>query len=455
MQTKDRYQMMTTMNIPPLILKLAVPTIISMLVSSFYNMVDTFFVGKISTEATAAVGVVFSLMAVIQAIGFYFGHGSGNYISRELGKKNYDSVAEMASTGFFSSLFVGIFLMVAGLVFVKPMAVILGATDTIIDDVIDYMSIILVGAPITMSSFVLNNQLRFQGSAVYAMVGIVTGAVINIALDPILMFVFDMGVRGAAVATVISQLVSFILLLVGIKKGSAIRLSFGNFKLNLYYQKQIFRGGFPSLLRQGLGSVSTMILNNVAGLYGDAVIAGISVVTRVSMFANSALIGFGQGFQPVVGFNYGAKLYNRVIEAFWFCVKASLAFLILISVAGAIFAPQIISAFRDDVKVIEVGTFTLRTYCLAFPLNSIIVMCNMLFQSTGKTVSASLMASARQGLFLIPCIVVLSFCFGLRGLQFAQCSADFMTFGLAIPLLVGYLKALRCEEKKAGGRCDG
>ncbi len=446
MQPKDKYEMMTSMNIPPLILKLAVPTIISMLVSSFYNMVDTFFVGRISTEATAAVGVVFSIMAIIQAIGFYFGHGSGNYISRELGQRNYEKVDYMASTGFFSAFFVGVLVAVLGLVFKKPLAIILGATPTIMEDVIAYMSIILIGAPIMMSSFVLNNQLRFQGSAVFAMVGIVAGAIINIILDPILMFWLDLGVAGAALATVISQLVSFILLLVGVKKGSTIKLSLKRVKPNIYYQKEIFKGGFPSLIRQGLGSVSTMVLNNVAGLYGDAVIAGISVVTRVSMFANSALIGFGQGFQPVVGFNYGAKLYDRVRKAFWFCVKASLGFLILVSSIGAVFAPQIISLFRDDPKVIEVATFTLRAYCLAFPLNSIIVMCNMMFQSTGKTIPASLMASARQGLFLIPSIIILTYLFNLRGLQLAQCVSDFLTFALAIPLLLQYLKNLRMEE---------
>jgi len=442
--------MMTSTPVGPLIMKLSLPTIISMLVTAFYNMADTYFVGKISTQATAAVGVVFSLMAIIQALGFYFGHGSGNFISRELGRKNIESVSYMASTGFFSSIFVGILLAVFGLIFVKPLAVLLGATPTILEDVIEYMRIILVGAPFMMASFVLNNQLRFQGSAVYAMTGIVTGAVINVALDPLLIFVFDLGISGAAIATVFSQIVSFFLLLIGIKRGSNIKLSIRKFKPNFYYESQIFNGGFPSLIRQGLGSISTMILNHAAGGYGDAAIAGMSVVMRVAMFANSALIGFGQGFQPVVGFNYGAKLYGRVRKSFWFCVKSSTGFLILLSGIGAIFAEQIIAAFRNDPKVIEVGAFTLRTYCLAFPLNSIIVMSNMLFQSTGKTLSASLMASARQGLFLIPCIWIMELIWGLKGLQFAQCTADFMTFVLAIPLLTDYFKKLLNEEKIGG-----
>ena len=443
MDNKDKFLLMTESDIEPLIMKLSVPTIISMLVTSFYNMADTFFVGKISTEATAAVGVVFSLMAVIQALGFYFGHGSGNFISRELGKRNMETVSYMASTGFFSAIFAGILLSVTGLIFVKPLAILLGSTPTILGDVISYMQIILTGAPFMMASFVLNNQLRFQGSAVYAMTGIVLGAVVNVVLDPIFIFYFNMGVEGAALATVLSQIISFSLLLYGMKKGSNIKLSIKKFKPNIYYELNIFKGGFPSLVRQGLGSLSTMILNHVAGGYGDAVIAGMSVVTRVSMFANSALIGFGQGFQPVVGFNYGAKLYDRVRKAFWFCVKVAFVFLTVMSVLGFVFSEEIIALFRDDIKVIEIGAFTLRAYCIAFPLNSIIIMCNMLFQSTGNTLSASLMAASRQGLFLIPLIFILNYFFGLAGLQCAQCVSDYCSFVIAIPLIINYFKKLR------------
>lgn len=446
MDTKDKFQMMTTMPVEPLIVKLAIPTMISMLVSAFYNMADTYFVGKISTEATAAVGVVFSLQAVIQALGFYFGHGSGNFISRVLGQKKEKEASEMASTGFFSAFLVGILLMVLGLVFTEPLSELLGATPTIQADVISYMQIILIGAPFMMVSFVLNNQLRFQGSAVYAMAGIVCGAVLNIVLDPIFIFGFGMGVAGAALATILSQVVSFLLLLVGMARGSNLKLSFKHIKMNLYYQVEIFRGGFPSLIRQGLGSVSTMLLNNIAGGYSDAAIAGMSVVTRISMFANSALIGFGQGFQPVVGFNYGARNFDRVRRSFWFCVKSSTGFLIILSVLGAVFAEPLIAAFRNDTEVIKIGAFTLRAYCVAFPLNSFIIMCNMLFQSTGKTVSASLMASARQGLFLIPCLLVLEGSLGLLGLELSQTVSDFLTFFLAIPLLVWYLKMLAKEE---------
>ena len=345
-QQEEKYIYMTTTPTPRLIGELAVPTIISMLVTSFYNMADTFFVGRLNTQSTAAVGVVFSVMAIIQALGFFFGHGSGNYISRRLGAKEFDEAAAMAANGFFLAFLCGLAVMAGGLFFLKPLAVALGSTPTILPYTEAYLRIILLGAPFMTSSLVLNNQLRFQGSAAYAMVGIVTGAVINIILDPILIFGLRMGVAGAAAATVISQFSSFLLLLFQSRRGGNIRIRFRNFQPGFHCMKEICRGGLPSLCRQGLGSVAGILLNHSAGGYGDAAIAGMSIVSRVSMFASSALIGFGQGFQPVCGFNYGAKLYHRVREGFSFCVKYATVFLIGVAGAAAVFAPQIISLFR-------------------------------------------------------------------------------------------------------------
>ena len=255
MTQEEKITYLTTEPIPPLICHMAIPTIISMLVTNFYNMADTFFVGRINTQATAAVGVVFSIMALIQAVGFFFGHGSGNYISKKLGARKYEDASKMASVGFFSAFFVGILICVVGLIFLTPISMMLGSTPTILPYTEDYLSIILIGTPFILSSFVLNNQLRYQGSASYAMAGIVTGAVINIALDPILIYGFNMGISGAAVATTLSQIVSFILLLFGCQKGNNIRISFKDFKPSFYYYKEIFKGGLPSLCRQGLASV--------------------------------------------------------------------------------------------------------------------------------------------------------------------------------------------------------
>ena len=308
-QQNAKFIEMTETPVGTLVCRLAVPTMVSMLVTSFYNMADTFFVGKINTSATGAVGVVFSLMAIIQACGFFFGHGSGNYISKQLGKRDTEEASRMASIGFFSAFLFGIVFMAAGLVFLEPLARALGSTDTILPYAKDYLGIILLGAPFMTSSLVLNNQLRFQGNAFYAMIGIATGAVLNIGLDPLFIFVFQMGIKGAALATILSQIVSFCLLVAGSFRGENIHISYRKFHPDGAAFLEILRGGIPSLLRQGLASVAVICLNFAAGGYGDEAIAAMSIVNRIMMFAGSALIGFGQGFQPVCGFNYGAGLY--------------------------------------------------------------------------------------------------------------------------------------------------
>lgn len=447
MNQEEKYIQMTTTPIPKLICSLAIPTIISMLVTSFYNVADTFFVGKLDTQSTAAVGVVFSIMAIIQAVGFFFGHGSGNYISRKLGSKELEEASAMAANGFYLSLFSGVCIALAGIIFLNPLSVALGSTPTILPYTKRYLQIILLGAPFMTSSLVLNNQLRFQGRASFAMVGIVTGAVLNIALDPILIFKFHMGISGAAVATVTSQFCSFLLLVFMTRKGGSIQIRFRNLKVNGYFLKEIFRGGIPSLCRQGLASIAVIFLNHAAGGYGDAAIAGMSIVNRVTMFANSALIGFGQGFQPVCGFNYGAKLYGRVREGFFFCVKYAFIFLIVVSALCGIFAPEIVALFRrEDQQVIETGALALRLQCITFPLNAWIVTSNMMLQSIGKALKASLIAAARQGYFFIPFILILSYLLGLLGVQITQAAADVCTFILSVPLSLSVLKEMKLAE---------
>lgn len=448
MTQEEKVVYMTTEPVNKLVCKMAVPTIISMLITSLYNMADTYFVGKLDTQSTAAVGVVFSLMTLIQALGFFFGHGSGNYISRKLGAKEFEDASKMASIGFFSAFICGIFVLVFGFIFLEPLSVLLGSTETILPYTEKYLSVILLGAPFMVSSLVLNNQLRFQGSASSAMVGIVSGAILNIILDPFFIFYCNMGVTGAALATIIGQLAGFILLLIGTKRGENIHIKWKNFKPSLYYYKEIIRGGIPSLCRQGLASVATMCLNHMAGGFGDAAIAGMSIVSRISMFANSALIGFGQGFQPVCGMNYGAKLYKRVKEGFWFCVKYAFLFLLVVAAAAYIFAPEMVSLFRkDDRKVVEIGMLALRFQAVVFPLNAWIVLCNMMLQSIGKAVKASIVAAARQGLFFLPLILILPRIFGLTGIQICQMISDILTFILAVPLGITVLREMKEEPE--------
>ncbi len=407
-QRQQKFDRMTKTPIPRLIGELAVPTIISMLVTSFYNMADTFFVGKINTSATAAVGIVFPLMAMIQAFGFFCGHGSGNYISRQLGAHNFEDASKMSATGFVTAFVLGLGILVVGFLFTDPLLHIMGSTETILPYARSYMRIILIGAPYMTASLVLNNQLRFQGSAFYSMIGITTGAVLNIVLDPLFIFVLDMGVAGAALATIISQFVSFCLLIAGTFRGGNLRLNLRDFSPSLKYYQNIVKGGAPSLFRQGLGSFATVCLNLMAGPYGDAAIAAMSIVTRISQFAASVVIGFGQGFQPVCGFNYGAKLFKRVQEGFWFCVKFCTSVLLVAAVCGWIFSPNLIGIFlKTDPLVIEYGSQALRLQALTFPLVGWITIANMMLQTIGKTVKASLLAMSRQFLFFVPVILTL------------------------------------------------
>ncbi len=444
---QEKFIEMTEKPVDKLILKLAFPTIISMLITTFYNMVDSFFVGKINTSAVGAVGIVFSFMTVIQATGFFFGHGSGNYISFMLGKKENKKASEIAMVGFVFALLGGLLIAVLGLIFLEPLALFLGSTKTILPYTKDYLGVILIGAPYMTASLVLNNQLRFQGNAFYAMIGLTFGAVTNIFLDPLFMFVFHMGIKGAALATIISQLLSFGLLYYGTTKGGNIRLRLVNFKPSLHFGKEIIRGGLPSLMRQALTGISTICLNRYAGLYGDVAIAAISIVQRIIVFSSSAVIGFGQGFQPVCGFNYGAGCYKRVRQAFWFCVKISFVSLTIIGAIALIAAPNLIQLFRaNDAKVIEIGTTTLRYCALTLPLTSWVVISNMMMQNLGKVVQASFLAAARQGLVLIPVLAIFTQFWGLQGLMLSQPVADLITLGVALWMQSVELKKLKQLE---------
>lgn len=451
-QHKDNFVYLTTAPVSRVIISLAIPTIISMLVTSFYNIADTYFVGQIDTQSTAAVGIVFSVMSIIQAVGFFFGHGSGNYISRKLGAKEKENAERMASTGFFYALFVGIILAVFGQIFLTPLSKALGSTPTILPYTERYLGIILLGAPFMTSSLVLNNQIRFQGNAVYGMIGIVTGAVINVVLDPILIFTFDLGVTGAALATVISQFCSFVLLLCMCRRGGNIPIRYRNFTPSWAFVKEIVGGGTPSLARQGLLSLSTILLNVSAGVYGDAAIAGMSIVSRIGMFINAFLIGFGQGFQPLCGFNYGAELYGRVRQGFWFCVKVGGIFLLICSVCGMGYAEEIVALFRKgDPEVIAVGADALRWQFITYPLGAWVIVSNMMLQTIRKSVRATILASGRQGLFFIPLIFILPHFLGLTGVEMCQATSDLLTFFLAIPLTCGVLNEMKRKEEALRG----
>jgi putative MATE family efflux protein len=438
----SKFEQMTKAPVEKLVCRLAVPTIVIMMITAMYNMADTYFVGSLGTSATGAVGISFSLMAIIQAIGFFFGHGTGNFISRALGARNTADAETMAATGFFTAFIIGACITLGGILFLDPLARLLGATDTILPFARDYLRFILLGAPFMVSSLLLNNLFRFQGNAVLGMIGMMTGAALNICLDPFFIFVLDLGIKGASLATMISQTTSCLLLLfLSFRAKDTIPVRLRNFHPSLGRYADIARGGTPSLLRQGLMSLSTILLNRAAGGYGDAVIAAISVVTRVVMMMNAAILGLGQGFQPVCGFNYGARRYDRVKKAFWFCVRLSTALLCVLALGSFIFAPRIIALFRrDDPEVIRIGALALRFQSCVIPLGGWIVLNNMMLQTMGKAVPASLLAFSRQGLFLIPLLFTLVPLLGVPGIQICAPIADLCTFLLALPLGIHVLR---------------
>ena len=448
MTAEQKLRRMTETPLPRLVFSLAAPTIVSMLITSFYNMADTYFVGLIgSASASGAVGVVFPLMAIMQAVGFMFGHGSGNHMSRVLGAGDTQDAQRMAATGFVSAFTAGLVIMAVGLLAVKPLVYALGATPTIAPYAQQYVRLLMPGAPFLVASLVLNNQLRFQGSAFYAMIGITSGALLNIALDPLFIFTMNMGVAGAALATSLSQIVSFFLLLAGTNRAGNIHIQLGNFTPTLANFREIFRGGVPSLARQGLNSMATVCLNLAAGGYGDA---AMSIVTRVMMMAVSAIIGFGQGFQPICGFNYGAGRYDRVRKAFWFCVRIAFSVLVVIAAAAIALAPRIISLFlAGDEQVQTIGTLALRLQCVCVPLFAFTCLANMMLQTMGIAGRATLLAMARQGLCFIPAVLLLERAFGLLGVQMAQPVADVLAFLMALPLTLPVLRNLRARGEKA------
>lgn len=429
-----------------LVCKMAVPTIITMLITAFYNMADTYFVGKIDTVSTAAVGLALPLMNIIQAIGFFFGQGSGNYMAHKLGEGDTDSAAKMSDTAVILSTISGLIMAVFCLMFIRPLSMILGAkSEELIRISSDYIIVLLIGFPFVMTSFTMNNQLRFQGNAFRGMVGMATGSILNVILDPIFIFVLKMGFTGAAVATVSSQIVSFIVLLV-----MSGRLPFRklNFMLNGEIAMALFQFGTPSLFRQGIASVANASLNNVAGLYGEAAIAAASVVNRIIMLGASAVIGFGQGFQPVCGFNSGAKRYDRVHKVFVFCIKAMTIFMLCFGAFTFIFAGQLVAVFRDDPAVIEAGIPLLRAQSITLITHGVIVMTNMLMQNMGRTFIATFLSVARQGCFFIPLVFFLSSHFGLFGLQITQASADMLTLIVTLPFTISALKLLSKQSSE-------
>ncbi|MDL2235675.1 MATE family efflux transporter [Christensenellaceae bacterium OttesenSCG-928-L17] len=428
----------------------AVPSIINMLVGAIYNMADTFFVGQLGLSATGAVGIVFPIMNLLQALSFVFAHGANSYVSRLLGQNNPERAAQTVTTALVSAMVFGLLYGVAGLLFLDPVLRLFGATETILPYARDYAQYIFIASPLFAGSYVMNNTLRAEGSTLKSLVGMSSGAVLNIILDPICIFALNMGVAGAGFATMIGQTFAFCLLLsFYIRKGkraSALSLSLRQFTCKGGMYGEMIRIGLPSFARMGLNSAATILLNNAAQPYGDAAIAGFSVVMRVLMLVNSAVIGYGQGYQPISGYNYGAGKYRRVEEAYRFTLRTAVIYSTICGALLIALAPSLIGIFQSDPAVVELGTTALRVQAAALPFMAFTMVHSMLFQSIGRAVPAFISASARQGLCFVPLVLILPRLFGFHGLLAAQPAADVCAFLIVLPLAVRSIRALRVQQ---------
>ena len=455
-----KYRQMPGQPVKPLILKLCLPAVISNLVTTAYNLTDTFFIGQLGTAQSGAIGIAFSIMTVMQALGFFFGNGAGNSMSRELGKQNNDRASRLLAVGFAGAVISGLVIATIGLLTLRPLVVMLGSTSTIAPYAVQYLTPLLVAAPCVCGSFALNGLLRYQGQSAFGMIGLVSGALLNFLLAPLFIFVAGLGIFGAGLATAICQTVSFTILTTMSRKFGVMKLSLRNCRPDVLLMREVAGGGpavargakiyaevagggLPSLIRQGAGSISVTCVNIAANPFGDAAIAGMAIVMRIMLGANSVIVGLGQGFQPVCGYNYGAGLFARVKEGYWFCVRLATCVLVVLALLLWVFAPQLVEIFRSDPAVVAVGVAALHIQCCTVILNGFNMMGNMMTQTMGRTGIASFLALCRQGLFLAPIVLILPMMFGVLGVEMAQSVSDVLTFLVTIPFMRRILHELR------------
>lgn len=441
-KTEEKFIRLTTRPLFSLLAALSAPAVASMLITAIYNAADSYFVSTVNDTAVGSVGVVFSFMAVLQAVGFMFGHGAGNFMSRELGKKNYDGAGRLAVTSFVLSFFTGLAIGAAGLIFIEPLAKFLGSTDTILPYAKNYLKYILIASPFQTSALTLNNQLRFQGNTKHGLIGLGVGAVLNMGLDPLFILVFGMNTDGAGLATMISQIVSFCILVGCTFTGGNMPMKLNRFTLTKAFVKEIFKGGIPSFGRQTIGSVAAVLLNFALKSYGDFAIAAMTVVARITQILLSVLIGLGQGFQPVCGMNYGAKKYDRVIKAFKITVLSGTVILSLGAVFGCIFAEPIVEVFANERETVEIAARALRYQLIPTAFCAFYMIGSMLLQNLGRSAKATVLAVSRQGIVFFPLILIIPRLFGLTGALICQPISDVISIAMSLPMLIPDLKKL-------------
>jgi putative MATE family efflux protein len=442
---ENRRGLMLNSPMSRLIPKMAVPTIISMLITSLYSLADTYFVSYLGTTATAAVGVNFSLDNLIMTAGSFLAFGANSYIARLLGAKEDKKASQVLSTSFFTAIFIAVLVTIAGLIFLDPLVRLLGASGDVVHYAKDYASYVLLAAPFMAPSFVMNMCLRSEGSAVYSMIGSVSGAILNIGLDPLFILGFGWGVKGASAATALSKLVSFLILLRPyLRRSSLLHLSFKNIKYSKDIVTEVAKMGFPTMMRTGLTAVAMLVMNNMASVYSASVLAGMSVVNRVIMFPTAAILGFGQGYQPVAGFNWGAKRYDRVQQAFRFTSISGAIVSTLMGITLFFLAEPIMRLFTaTDPVMIAIGVLSIRLQCVSMPVHAWVLVVNMSYAALGKARGAAVLSISRQGLCLIPMIVLLPVFWGAEGLAAAQAASDFLSLLIALPLCIRIIRQVK------------
>ena len=451
---KKQFIKMTQTSIPRLIVTLGIPTTLSMMVTSLYNLVDMYFVSGLGGEATGAVSVVMSLMSIIQAIGFTFGMGSGSIVSKRLGERDREGADEVASSAFFVAGAIGVLIFLFGSMFLKPLMQVLGAPSeegvavTTLQYAMEYSQYILLAAPFMCMSFVMNNVLRAEGKAVLSMIGLIIGAVINVVLDPILIYGANMKMAGAAIATCISQCASFLVLLfLFLSRKSVVRMRFRKISRKFAVYKDVITTGFPSFCRQVLASLCTVLLTWAVNPY-EGGLEALGVVQKIFMLAFSISLGIGQGYQPVLGYNYSAKRFDRVRSAYLFTLGFSTVLMCVFAIVCAVFTPQIMQAFNQSPEATEIGTLTLRMQCLTMPLLPLNFMAGLTYQVVGNKAIAALLSVSRQGLFYIPAVLILPRVLFLFGVQCCQAVSDLLAAIFAVPFTILFFNTLKKEMEK-------
>ena len=435
------YKKMTETPISKLIVRLGIPTTISMLITGIYNLADTYFVGALGESPQAATGILFTLQCIIQAVSFMLGHGSGTFVSKALADKDTDEATRYVSSAFFIGAFSGLLLTVFGLIFLTPFMRLLGSTETILPYAKDYGMWVLLACPFMVCSLVLNNNLRYEGKAFFAMIGLTSGGLLNIFGDWLLVHRLGMGVFGAGMATAISQFISFVLLLIFYLKMAQSTVSLRAVSRDVKVYLGIARVGFPSLIRQGLTSISSGLLNNLTKPFGDAAIAAMSVVNRFSSLVMCVGLGIGQGFQPVASFNHRAKQYKRVKQGLIFTTVLGFCVVFVLSTLGFIFADKIIYIFQKSETVIRIGTPALRYATVGILFLPLSVPINMLYQSIRRAGVASFLSILRSGAALIPTLLLTVHLWGLTGIQISQPISDVITGLVCIPFTLHFLRS--------------